>query len=219
MKISTAFLVCIFYFVPLSTRGDITGVGVARNTGTASAASGGDNLKIYFTTPVAGNGFNSIHLTKLTLFTFTTGNYLNSINAELYDSDGTTLLGHRATLEYDFKNTSNSFNLNSENFGIELELNKRYNLFFYGLDPSLPAKYAAYDGPLTTPTLYGSPGASFWDTGTVNTDLAIPNLAFTIEASTAIPEPTTILLFTLALLVFASFVLLTKQKERAPASI
>lgn len=220
MKSSPALLVCIAFFFPLSSRADITGVGVARNTGNASAAAGGNNLKLYFTTPLSGNGFDSIHLTKLTLFTYTTGSFTNSINAELYDTNGTTLLGNRATLNYNFQNLSNSFTLNSENFGgIQLELNKKYYLRIYDLDPSLAAKYTAYDGALSTPTNFGTPGAAFSNVGIENTELSLTNLAFTFEASTAVPEPATILLFTLALLVFGIGVMFSKQKPWNPVLI
>lgn len=211
--------ILISFLAPQIGRADITGIGVARNTGTASAAAGGDHLRIYFTTPGAGNGFDSIHITNLKLFTYTTGSYSNSIYAELYDSDGSTKLGNSSNLVYDFKNQSNSFDINNENFGgIQLGLNKQYFIYINQLDPSIPAKYKAFDGELTTPTSYGTPGASFTNVGVVNEELAIPNLAFELEASiaTAVPEPSTILFYTLSLLAFAIYLCIKKLKTMQP---
>lgn len=213
MKAFSVGLVFFFVFWPRFGRCDVTGIAVARNTGTASATSGGHNLKFSFITPTTGNGFDSIFISSLKLFTFTTANATNGIVAKLYDSNGTTQLGSNANLAYNFANSNNSFIFDSSNFGtISLSLSQTYYLDITGLDVSLAGKYTSYADTLGTPTFFGTPGASFTSPSIVNTDLNLANLGFELTATTAVPELSTFVLTLIGLGAFCFYHLFMKSK-------
>ena len=213
MKTFSVGLVFFFVFWPRFGRGDVTGIAVARNSGSASATSGGDNLKFSFITPTTGNGFDSIFISSLKLFTFTTANATNAIVAKLYDSNGTTQLGSNADLAYNFANSNNSFIFDSSNFGtILLSLSQTYYLHITGLDVSLAGKYTSYADTLGTPTSFGTPGAYFRDPSIVNTELNLANLGFELTATTSVPELSTFVLTLIGLVAFGFYHLFMKTK-------
>ena len=213
MKAFSVGLVFFFVFWPRFGRGDVTGIAVARNSGSASATSGGDNLKFSFITPTTGNGFDSIFISSLKLFTFTTANATNAIVAKLYDSNGTTQLGSNADLAYNFANSNNSFIFDSSNFGtILLSLSQTYYLHITGLDVSLAGKYTSYADTLGTPTSFGTPGAYFRDPSIVNTELNLANLGFELTATTSVPELSTFVLTLIGLVAFVFYHLFMKTK-------
>jgi len=213
MKAFSVGLVFFFVFWPRFGRGDVTGIAVARNSGSASATSGGDNLKFSFMTPTTGNGFDSIFISSLKLFTFTTANATNAIVAKLYDSNGTTPLGSNANLAYNFANSNNSFIFDSSNFGtISLSLSQTYYLHITGLDGTLAGKYTSYADTLGTPTVFGTPGASFTSPSIINTDLNLANLGFELTATTSVPELSTFVLTLIGLGSFCFYYLFMKTK-------
>lgn len=213
MKTFSVGLVFFFVFWPRFGRCDVTGIAVARNSGSASATSGGDNLKFSFITPTTGNGFDSIFISSLKLFTFTTANATNAIVAKLYDSNGTTQLGSNADLAYNFANSNNSFIFDSSNFGtILLSLSQTYYLHITGLDVSLAGKYTSYADTLGTPTSFGTPGAYFRDPSIVNTELNLANLGFELTATTSVPELSTFFLTLIGLVAFVFYHLFMKTK-------
>ncbi len=205
----------VFVFLPSFGYCDITGIAIARNTGSASAASGGDNLKVSFITPTTGNGFDSLFLSSLKLFTFTVSNVTNPIIAKLYDSNGITQLGSDSHLAYNFAHSTNSFIFDNSNFGnVSLTLSQTYYLHITGLDGSLGGQYTSYADALVTPTSFGTPGAFFTSPTIVNTELNLANLGFELTAQTSVPELSSFILTSIAIFSFVIFKFFIKLKIR-----
>ncbi len=213
MKAIRVVLVSFFVFWPGLGNCDVTGIAVARNNGIASAASSGDNLKFSFLTPTTGNGFDSIFISSLKLFTYNTANYTNAIIAKLYDSDGTTQLGSNADLSYNFANANNSFVFDSSNFGaISLSLSKKYYLHITNIDVSLGGKYTSFSDPLITPTSFGTPGSFFTDPTVESTELNLANLGFELTATISVPEISTFILTSIGIVAFIFFHIFVRSK-------